>query len=113
MNNPIYLWAFIDEYYFMNPETVIAQITANIHRLGEAKKELEATIEKQRSELSSLYAINKEMQKQIDDLQENLIQQSNTPFMEAQRPDENLVQSQQRIHELVKEIDECIALLKQ
>ncbi len=97
----------------MSQETVIAQITANIHRLGEAKKELEATIEKQRSELSSLYAINKEMQQQINDLQENLLHQTNTPIMEVERTDDKAVQSQQRIHELVKEIDECIALLRQ
>lgn len=97
----------------MSQETLIAQITANIHRLGESKRELENMIEKQKSELSSLYTINKEMQKQIDDLTEQLQHPSTTPTVNAESTVTKTEGTQQRIHELVKEIDECIALLKQ
>jgi predicted RNase H-like nuclease (RuvC/YqgF family) len=97
----------------MSQETLIAQITANIHRLGESKRELEATIERQKSELSSLYTINKEMQRQIDDLTEQLQHPLTTPTVDVQPPVSQTEGTQQRIHELVKEIDECIALLKQ
>jgi hypothetical protein len=98
---------------FMSQETVFAQLEANIHRLGEAKRDLESLLEKQKSELSSLYAINKEMQKQIDDLTETLQHQSTAPTMAVSSPESDSEGKQQRIHELVKEIDECIALLKQ
>jgi predicted RNase H-like nuclease (RuvC/YqgF family) len=97
----------------MSQETLIAQITANIHRLGESKRELEATIERQKSELSSLYTINKEMQKQIDDLTDQLQHPSTTPAVNVNPTVSQTEGTQQRIHELVKEIDECIALLKQ
>ncbi|MBM3428818.1 MAG: hypothetical protein FJX95_08555 [Bacteroidetes bacterium] len=96
----------------MNQETLFVQLEANIRRLGESKQLLEDTLAKQKGELASLYSINKELQVQIDDLTEKL-QNRNTPQILDQEPDQEVfkVKTQQRIQDLVKEIDECIALL--
>lgn len=96
----------------MNQETLFVQLEANIRRLGESKQLLEDTMAKQKGELASLYTINKELQAQIDDLTEKL-QHSNPTQILDQEPDQEVfkVKTQQRIQDLVKEIDECIALL--
>ncbi|MEY4329791.1 MAG: hypothetical protein RL609_539 [Bacteroidota bacterium] len=96
----------------MNQETLFVQLEANIRRLGESKQLLEDTLAKQKGELASLYTINKELQAQIDDLTEKL-QHRNPPQILDQEPDQDIfkVKTQQRIQDLVKEIDECIALL--
>ena len=96
----------------MNQETLFVQLEANIRRLGESKQLLEDTLAKQKGELASLYTINKELQAQIDDLTEKL-QHRNSPQILDQEHDQEVfkVKTQQRIQDLVKEIDECIALL--
>ena len=96
----------------MNQETLFVQLEANIRRLGENKRLLEDTVAKQKGELASLYTINKELQAQIDDLTEKL-QHRNPPQVLENEPDQEVfkVKTQQRIQDLVKEIDECIALL--
>ena len=67
---------------------------------------------KQKGELSSLYTINKELQGQIDDLRESLEHVNNRPVLNQEKDLEPFkAQTQQRIQDLVKEIDECIALI--
>lgn len=106
-----YIWCAI-EHVKMNPETLFVQLEANIRRLGEQKRQLEETIAKQKGELSSLYTINKELQGQIDDLRESLDHVNNRPVLNQEKDLEPFkAQTQQRIQDLVKEIDECIALI--
>ncbi len=96
----------------MNQETLFVQLEANIRRLGENKQLLEDTLAKQKSELASLYTINKELQAQIDDLTEKLQLSHPTQILNNEsNQDQFKVKTQQRIQDLVKEIDECIALL--
>lgn len=95
----------------MEHNEILNRISEKISRLGEAKLELENQLARMREECDSLYRINKELQTQIDDLTLknqtlNISGSQNTPEHEPLRQ-----VTRQRISELVREIDDCIAML--
>lgn len=98
---------------FMNPldqAEIISRIEAKVRQLGEAKLELEARLTKMQDETASLYRINKELLQQLEVLGEKNRELELT--RSSQPVQEDFKQAtKQRINELVKEIDECLALL--
>lgn len=97
----------------MNPldqTEVLLRIEAKVQRLGEAKLELEARLARTQEELASVYRINKELLQQLEVLGEKNRELELT--RSSQPVQEDFKQAtKQRINELVKEIDECLALL--
>ena len=95
----------------MGHQEILARIEEKIVRLGKAKEDLQLQISRLKEENESYYRINKELLAQVDELTDKnreLEIHRSLPFASN---DENRVVSKQRISELVKEIDECIALL--
>jgi len=82
----------------MGAETLIHQLEANIHRLGDSKKALEEQLAKSKEEMRAMYTINKELQTQIDDLNEQLRLRELQPTVKREPEQEEFhVQTQQRI----------------
>jgi hypothetical protein len=92
-------------------ELLIARIEAKITQLGEAKRNLEQQTVRLREENASMHLINKELQKQVDELNMKLSEQLHTGSKTVERDEELRGTTRHRINELVKEIDECITLL--
>lgn len=97
----------------MNPldqSEVLLRIETKVQKLGQAKLELEARLAKTQEELASVYRINKELLQQLENLGEKNRELELT--RSSQPVQEDFKQAtKQRINELVKEIDECLALL--
>jgi FtsZ-binding cell division protein ZapB len=95
---------------YMEHRDLLTGIEQKITQLGDARRQLLAEVNRLREENESLYRINKELQGQIDAL-------SDQNKVLTSRPEPVPVQEQfrehtrQRITDLVREIDECIALL--
>jgi hypothetical protein len=92
-------------------ELLIARIEAKITQLGEAKRNLEQQTVRLREENASMHLINKELQKQVDELNMKLSEQLHTGSKTVERDEQLRGTTRHRINELVKEIDECITLL--
>ncbi len=94
----------------MKHSDLLTGIEQKIIRLGDARRQLLTEVNRLREENESLYRINRELQEQVDDLGEK-------NRVLASRPQPVVVQehfrehTRQRITDLVREIDECIALL--
>ncbi|MBL7941833.1 MAG: hypothetical protein JNM00_03655 [Flavobacteriales bacterium] len=94
----------------MDHRDLLTGIEQKITQLGDARRQLLAEANRLREENESLYRINKELQGQIDAL-------SDQNKVLTSRPEPVIVQehfrehTRQRITDLVREIDECIALL--
>jgi FtsZ-binding cell division protein ZapB len=95
----------------MGHQEILARIEEKIVRLGEAKKDLQLQISRLKEENESYYRINKELLAQVDELTAKNRELEIHRSLPVATNDENRVVSKQRINELVKEIDECIALL--
>ena len=92
-------------------EILIARIEAKITQLGEAKRNLEQQTVRLREENASMHLINKELQRQVDELNMKLSEQLHTGSKTVERDEQLRGTTRHRINELVKEIDECITLL--
>ena len=92
-------------------ELLIARIEAKITQLGEAKRNLEQQTVRLREENASMHLINKELQKQVDELNMKLSEQLHTGSKTVERDEQLRGTTRHRINELVKEIDDCITLL--
>lgn len=92
-------------------ELLIARIEAKITQLGEAKRNLEQQTTRLREENASMHLINKELQRQVDELNMKLSEQLHTGSKTVERDEQLRGTTRHRINELVKEIDECITLL--
>ncbi len=92
-------------------ELLIARIEAKITQLGEAKRNLEQQTMRLREENASMHLINKELQRQVDELNMKLSEQLHTGSKTVERDEQLRGTTRHRINELVKEIDECITLL--
>lgn len=95
----------------MEHNEILNRIGDKIVRLGEAKLELESQLARVREECDSLYRINKELQAQIDDLTEKNTSLNKSGSQKIQEHDPVRQVTKQRISELVREIDDCIAML--
>ena len=92
-------------------ELLIARIEAKITQLGEAQRNLEQQTVRLREENASMHLINKELQRQVDELNMKLSEQLHTGSKTVERDEQLRGTTRHRINELVKEIDECITLL--
>lgn len=92
-------------------ELLIARIEAKITQLGEAKRNFEQQTVRLREENASMHLINKELQRQVDELNMKLSEQLHTGSKTVERDEQLRGTARHRINELVKEIDECITLL--
>jgi uncharacterized protein (DUF3084 family) len=95
----------------MEHNDILARIEEKINRLGDAKKELENQTTRLKDECDALYRINKELQAQIEELSEKNNELQNTGALHNHSGEDLKMVTRQRINELVKEVDECIALL--
>ncbi|MDZ4823152.1 MAG: hypothetical protein SH856_06820 [Flavobacteriales bacterium] len=96
----------------MEQKEILASIEQKIVRLGEEKNDFRQQAIRLREENESLYKINKHLQAQVDELGEkNKALQNRSLPVQAQ--EDFRANTKQRINELVKEMDECIALLNQ
>jgi chromosome segregation ATPase len=95
----------------MEHNEILARIEAKITRLGEERREFEQQLLKAKEELASLYKINKALQGQIDELTEKNSILERTESLEPVAEEDFRFTTRQRINDLVREIDECIALL--
>ncbi|MFN8699465.1 MAG: hypothetical protein ACK500_06335 [Flavobacteriales bacterium] len=95
----------------MEHNEILARIEAKISRLGEERGDLKQQLLKAKEELASLYKINKALQGQIDELTEknSILEQAES--LEPVAEEDFRFTTRQRINDLVREIDECIALL--
>lgn len=92
-------------------ELLIERIQAKITALGEAKLGLQQQVQRLREENEAMHRINKELQQQVDELNERANKVVNTGSMPAPTDENFRGVTRHRINELVKEIDECITLL--
>jgi len=92
-------------------ELLIERIQAKIVKLGEAKLSLEQQVQRLREENEAMHRINKELQQQVDELNNRVNTVVNTGSMPTPQDDNFRGVTRHRINELVKEIDECITLL--
>ncbi|MFN9801827.1 MAG: hypothetical protein ACK54P_17545 [Bacteroidota bacterium] len=95
----------------MEHHDLLARIEAKISRLGEERRDFEQQLLTAREELASLYKINKELQVQVDELTEKSRSLEQAGSLQPVAETEFRYATRQRINELVREIDECIALL--
>jgi len=95
----------------MEHHDLLARIEAKISRLGEERRDFEQQLLKAKEELASLYKINKELQVQVDELTEKSRSLEQAGSLQPVAETEFRYATRQRINELVREIDECIALL--
>jgi FtsZ-binding cell division protein ZapB len=92
-------------------ELLIGRIQAKIVTLGEAKLSLEQQVQRLREENEAMHRVNKELQQQVDELNNRVNIVVNTGSMPTPQDDNFRGVTRHRINELVKEIDECITLL--
>jgi FtsZ-binding cell division protein ZapB len=92
-------------------ELLIERIQAKIVTLGEAKLSLQQQVHRLREENEAMHRINKELQQQVDELNNRVNTVVNTGSMPTPQDDNFRGVTRHRINELVKEIDECITLL--
>jgi len=96
---------------YMEHSEILARIEAKINRLSEIRRGQDELLRKAREEVTALYKINKELQKQVDDLTEHNRELEQTGSLQPVMQEDFRYATRQRINELVREIDECIALL--
>lgn len=96
----------------MEQQEILTRIEQKLVRLGDKKNELQQQTNRLKAENENLFKINKELQAQVDGLTEKnrALQNRSLPLATH---DNVRAGTKQRINELVKEIDECIALLNQ
>jgi predicted nucleic acid-binding Zn-ribbon protein len=92
-------------------EIVLSRLQDKIQRLGEAKIDLAAQVVRMKEELESLYKINRELQSQVAELSEKLNENIVATSLPVADTEHFRLATKQRISDLVKEIDDCIALL--
>lgn len=90
----------------------LARLETKIIRVGEAKRDLETQLQKLRDELASLYKINRELQTQVDELTEKNRELEQARSLQPAVQEDFRHATKQRINDLVREIDECLALLQ-
>jgi uncharacterized coiled-coil DUF342 family protein len=95
----------------MEHKDLLISIEEKIVRLGESRRELQQQLARLKDENDSLYRINKELLSQVNELTEKNRELENTRSLHVAPQEEFRVATKQRINDLVKEIDECIALL--
>lgn len=95
----------------MNQQEILVSIEEKIIHLGEAKRALEAQNAKLKEEMASLYKINNELLAQIEDLSEKNKELEQNKSLKPVAQEDFRVATKQRINDLVKEIDDCLALL--
>jgi len=95
----------------MEHNEILARIEAKITRLGEERRDFEQQLLKAKEDLASLYKINKALQGQIDELTEKTSILERAESLEPVAEEDFRFTTRQRINDLVREIDECIALL--
>lgn len=95
----------------MEHNEILARIEGKILRLGEARRALDLQVQKLKEELASVYKINKELQVQLDELTESNRELEQTRSLQPAVQEDFRHATRQRINDLVREIDECIALL--
>ncbi|MDZ4752529.1 MAG: hypothetical protein SGI87_13000 [Flavobacteriales bacterium] len=98
---------------FMEYTQLLARIEEKFSRLAEAKNELKQQFEKCKEHNESLFRINNELQQQINELMEKNREMEEARSLQVSVPQMDQKYTRQRISELVNEIDECIAMLKQ
>ncbi|HEY8404436.1 MAG TPA: hypothetical protein VIK71_07480 [Flavobacteriales bacterium] len=96
----------------MEQNQILERIAEKIARLGEAKRSLEQTVMRLREENANMHRINKELQQQVDELVEKNQELTRTRSQNVATDDAFRGATRQRINELVKEVEECITLLK-
>jgi len=95
----------------MEPNNQFDSLTEHIHLLGKAKREVEASLDRTKEELASVYVINKNLQKQIEELTLKLDSSEANHALRNEAQTDHVHSTKQRINALVKEIDECLLLL--
>jgi uncharacterized protein (DUF3084 family) len=95
----------------MDQKDILIRIEEKIARLGESKRDLEMQLTRVKEEMASLYKINKELLAQVEELTDRNKELENSHSLQPVAQEDFRVATRQRINELVKEIDECIALL--
>jgi hypothetical protein len=95
----------------MDQKEILQRIDEKIQRLGDSKRELEVQLTRTREEMASLYKINKELLIQVEELNERNRELENSRSLQPVAQEDFRAATKQRINDLVKEIDECIALL--
>lgn len=95
----------------MNQQEMIHNIEQKITRLGEAKRSLEAQVARLKEENASLYKINGELLAQLEDLGERNKELETTISLKPAVQEDFRAATKERINDLVKEIDDCLALL--
>jgi FtsZ-binding cell division protein ZapB len=96
---------------FMNHQEILHRIENKISQLGETKRQLEAQVTRLKEENASLYKINGELLGRVEELAEKNKELENTTSFKPAVQEDFRVATKQRINDLVKEIDECLALL--
>lgn len=99
------------ESIYMEHSEILARIEAKINQLGELRRGLGDQLGKAREEVTALYKINKELQRQIDELTERNRELEQSGSLQPVVQEDFRYATRQRINELVREIDECIAML--
>jgi hypothetical protein len=111
----LYLWLvparFGPASIYMEHNEILARIEAKIAQLGGLRREYEQQLLRTREELASLYKINKALQAQVEELTDKNRELEQTGSLQPVAQEDFRFATRQRINELVREIDECIALL--
>ena len=94
-----------------NSTLPISELETKINRLGEAKRNLEGELSKLKLELTAVYQLNNELNKQVSALSEELNELKATQSLRENGQHNVAISTKQRINELVKEIDDCLLLL--
>ena len=96
----------------MEQNQILERIAEKIARLGEAKRSLEEKVSRLREENANMHRINKELQLQVDELVDKNQELTLARSQNVTTDDAFKGVTRQRINELVKEVEECITLLK-
>ncbi|MEY3398375.1 MAG: hypothetical protein RL220_969 [Bacteroidota bacterium] len=97
----------------MELASFVVRIEEKISRLAEARNELRLQLAKAREDNESLFRINSALQEQVNELLERNRELEESRSLQSGSPNRDNAETRQRISELVNEIDECIAMLKQ
>lgn len=97
-------------------EELLEKLAGKITSLTERYKDLNASLNSSRDELANLREENSRLQSKIDEQSKSIIA-LNSELEEAKTSvvasDSNNEQLEERVNQLVNEIDECISLLKE
>ncbi len=95
----------------MEHKEILIRIEEKVLHLGETKRGLEQQISRLKEEMTSLYKINKELLLTVEELNEKNRELESNQSLQPAAQEDFRASAKLRINELVREIDDCIALL--